>query len=263
MTRQRPLLVANWKANLAPRREAALAVELVSRVAALEGLAERCELFLAPSTLGLTGVARELAGSPIRLAAQDCSSEGPGAHTGETPAEHLAGLVGAVLIGHAERRHAHGERGTLLGRKVGRAIAAGLRPILCLDDVTSDPATGRGSALADEWAAIVAGATAVGYDHDALLASSLVIAYEPVDAIGNGQPLVPDAAQAAAAAIRAVVETRLPVLYGGSITDAGADAYLAPAIDPAGELDGLLVGSASLAPARLAAILTTLVGDRR
>lgn len=263
MTRPRPLLVANWKANLTPRREATLAAELVSRVHAFERVADRIELLLAPSTLGLTGVARELAGSPIRLAAQDCSAEGPGAHTGDTPAEHLAGLVDAVLIGHAERRRAHGERGTLLGRKVGRAIAAGLRPILCLDDVTSTPVTGRGSALADEWAAIVAGATAVGYDHPSLLASSLVIAYEPVDAIGSGQPLTPDAAQAAAAAIRAVVGAPVPVLYGGSITDAGADAYLAPAADPAGELDGLLVGSAALAPARLAAILATLTGAGR
>lgn len=263
MTRPRALLVANWKANLAPRREATLAAELVSRLGALAGFPERCELLLAPSTLGLTGVARELAGTPIGLAAQDCASEGPGAHTGETPAEHLAGLVDAVLVGHAERRRSHGERGALLGRKVGRALAAGLRPILCLDDVTTATTGGRASALVDEWAAIVAGAAAVGQDHGALLASRLVIAYEPVAAIGSGEPLTPGAAQTAAAAIRAVVGAPLPVLYGGSISDAGADAYLAPTTDPASALDGLLVGSVALAPARLAAILATLTGDHR
>ena len=202
MSTPRPLVVANWKANLSPRREAALAGELVSRAAALPGIPERLELLLAPSTLGLTAVARELAATPISLVAQDCSAEGPGAHTGETPAEHLAGIAEAVLIGHAERRRNQGEHGTLLGRKVGRAMAAGLRPILCLDDAIVDRTTRRGSDLHDEWAAILAGAASVGIDRATLLASRLVLAYEPIDAIGSGVPLAPSATQAAAAAIR-------------------------------------------------------------
>ena len=260
MTTSRPLLVANWKANLAPKQEAALAAELVRRLAAVPAFPEQLELFLAPSTLGLTGVAREIAGTPIGLAAQDCSAEPVGAHTGESTAEHLATVSTMVLIGHAERRRSHGEHGELLGRKAARAVAAGLRPILCLDDLTADPLTGRGSALADEWTAFLAGALQAGCDRDALIAGGIAIAYEPTTAIGSGEPLDPGTAQAAAAAIRAIVGVQLPVLYGGSITDAGAETYLAPTSDPAATLSGLLVGGASLTPSRLLAIISTLTG---
>jgi triosephosphate isomerase len=263
MNAPRPLLVANWKANLAPAREAALAAELVSRLAALPAFPEQLELLLAPSTLGLTGVARELAGTPIGLAAQDCSAEVVGAHTGDAPAEHLATVAGAVLIGHAERRRSHGEHGELLGRKAARAATAGLRPILCLDDLTAAPLAGRGSALADEWRAFLLGALQSGCDRDALIAAGLIIAYEPTSAIGSGEALAPSAAQEAAAAIRTIVGVQLPVLYGGSVTDTGAETYLAPTSDPSATLSGLLVGGASLTPSRLLAIISTLTGAAR
>ena len=146
---------------------------------------------------------------------------------------------------------------------MGRAISAGLRPILCLDDALAETATRRGGDLHDEWAAILAGAASVGIDREALRVSGLILAYEPVGAIGSGTPLAPSAAQAAAAALRTVSSADLPVLYGGSIGEAGVDAYLAPTSDTAARLDGLLVGGASLAPARLAAILATLCEARR
>ena len=93
-----------------------------------------------------------------------------------------------------------------------------------------------------------------------LIAGGIAIAYEPTTAIGSGEPLDPGTAQAAAAAIRAIVGVQLPVLYGGSITDAGAETYLAPTSDPAATLSGLLVGGASLTPSRLLAIISTLTG---
>lgn len=253
----RPLVVANLKAQLAPRRERELARAIAHRLLAAPELIAQVELLLAPSALSLATIHGDLAemGIALSLAAQDCSEHESGAHTGELTATALADLAATVLIGHAERRAA-GEQGALLGRKLARAVAAGLRPILCFADPADGPLVARGGAIADEWNAIRDAAESLGVDEPTIARSGLVLAYEPQSAIGSGAPLAPSAASAAASALREIAGD-YPVLYGGSVAGAGAAAYLAP-MNGEGRLDGLLVGGASLDPARLLAIVAAL-----
>ena len=260
MPTQRPLVVANWKAQLAPAHERLLARAIAERLLATPALAARVELILAPSALSLAPIAElfDTLESLITLAAQDCSAHAAGAHTGELTATAIAELADTVILGHAEQRRDQGEAGTLLGTKLARAVTAGLRPLLCFDDPLDAKLSSRAAHFATEWNAITAAAATLGVDRAALLHAGLLLAYEPLGAIGTGSAMTPSAAGEAAATLRDIVNLDLPVLYGGSVVGEGAAAYLAPT-DRERRIDGLLVGGASLDPDRLFAILATLV----
>lgn len=261
----RPTVVANWKSNLPPGEELALAHQVVD---ALSGVAaaglERVRLLLAPSSLAIVPIAsllrRDHPTLPIGLAAQDVGGEGPGAHTGEIAAAHLAGLVEAVIVGHSERRGPHGESDELIGRKVAQVAAAGLVPILCLGDrrTTAAPAE-RLREVAAQWRGAAISAAAAGWPVERLIGAGLTVAYEPVWAIGSGSPATLADAQAVARGLRDVAGPELPILYGGSVDAANAGSWCAPAGD-GGRLDGLLVGGASLRAAQLAEIVASVAG---
>jgi triosephosphate isomerase len=192
------------------------------------------------------------------VGAQNVHHELSGAYTGEIGAPMLAGLAGWVIIGHSERRRDAGETDELIGRKLARAVEAGLRPILCVGEQLAE----REAGAAEE---VVAGqllgclASYAG-SAAALAAAGLVVAYEPVWAIGTGRTARGIDAAAMAEAIRRSVAAfgpgfddlarELPVLYGGSVTAASIGEFLA---EPA--IDGALVGGASLKVDEMAGIV--------
>lgn len=253
-----PLLVANWKANLPPGEEVLLA-EKIANDAGRRGLLPG-SLMIAPSALGLVPVASLLqrvhASLQIGLVAQDVSAQEAGAHTGETPATHLLGIAGAVIVGHSERR-ALGETGELIGRKVAFAIAAGLRPIICVGDTAREATIEqRVAEVREQWERVMVSAGQVGCNLGEIIQAETVVAYEPVWAIGSGESADPQLAGRMATAIREGSSEEMQVLYGGSVrAPQAADFFVG---EGRSQIDGLLVGGASLSSEHLLDIAAAL-----
>jgi triosephosphate isomerase len=204
--------------------------------------------------VSLAAVRAALVGEDVGVGAQNVHQELAGAYTGEVSAPMLAGLATWVIIGHSERRAMFGETDALVGRKLGRAVEAGLRPILCVGELLDEREAGRAT---DVVRAQLDGALA-GHDPAVLRAAGLVIAYEPVWAIGTGRTASGADAGAMADAIRSALRDAgwgsaaddVPVLYGGSATSANIAEFLA---EPG--IDGALVGGASLKPDEMAGMV--------
>ena len=248
----RPVVIAaNWKMHTTPGDAAELARTIASRTREPDVIRVICPPYvcLAPVVEAL-----EDADPPVAVGAQNLHHELAGAYTGEISAPMLAGLASWVIVGHSERRRDAGETDELVGRKLARAVEAGLRPILCVGEQLAERDEGRAIAVVERQ---VRGA--IRYvSPGALEAAGLVIAYEPVWAIGTGRTASGADAAAMAEAIRAIVasagwheaEHDLPVLYGGSVTSASVDDFLA---EPS--IDGALVGGASLKADEMAGIV--------
>ncbi len=246
----RPIVIAaNWKMNTTPADAGELARTIAARTRE-PGVTR----VICPPYVCLAAVRDALAGEDIGVGAQNVHQELAGAFTGEVSAPMLAGLATWVILGHSERRAYFGETDELVGRKLDRAIAAGLRPILCVGEVLADREAGREAAVVDGQ---LRGALE-GRDAAALAAAGLVIAYEPVWAIGTGRNARGADAAAMADAIRGSLQSlgwgdvaeATPVLYGGSVTSANIAEFLA---EPG--IDGALVGGASLKPDEMAGIV--------
>jgi triosephosphate isomerase len=256
-------VIANWKANLPPSEEVALAKAIAQGVGdALQaaGRPANLRLLLAPSALGLVPVAsllrREYPEAGVEVAAQDASLNSAGAFTGEIPADHLVGIAPAVLVGHSERRRDHAESDEVVGGKLARVVAAGLAPVLCLgDDLPKAEIAARVDYVQAQCAAAFAAAERAGCSAAQLYAAGLVIAYEPVWAIGTGNPASVEIAEAIASGLRSTLNREeLPVLYGGSVDAASAATWFGTR-SVRTSLDGLLVGGASLSADRFVAIV--------
>jgi triosephosphate isomerase len=245
------IVAANWKMHTTPSD----AGDLASTIAARTRVAGVTRV-ICPPFVSLAVVRDVLATSDpdIGVGAQNVHHELQGAFTGEIAAPMLVGLATWVIVGHSERRRDAAETDELIGRKLGRAVDAGLRPILCVGERLEQREAGSQDAVVHHQ---LAGALA-GHDPAALLTGGLVIAYEPVWAIGTGRNASGRDAAAMSAAIRDVLAglgwsataDDVPVLYGGSVTSSNIAEFLA---EPS--IDGALVGGASLKPDEMAGIV--------
>jgi triosephosphate isomerase len=245
------IVAANWKMHTTPADAGELARTIAGRTSEAGVIRVICPPFVC-----LQAVAEAVADDdpPVAVGAQNIHHELAGAYTGEVAAPMLAGLATWVILGHSERRRDFAESDELIGRKLGRAVDAGLRPILCVGEQLQDREAGRATDVVDEQ---IAGALE-GHDAATLANAGMVIAYEPVWAIGTGRNARGADAAAMADAIRSSLERRgwgsraanVPVLYGGSVTSANIDEFLA---EPG--IDGALVGGASLKPDEMAGIV--------
>jgi triosephosphate isomerase (TIM) len=244
------IVAANWKMHTVPSEAGELAATIAARTADPDVVRVICPPFVALAT-----VRDALAGSGVAVGAQNVHHEAAGAYTGEVSAPMLAGLATWVIVGHSERRRDAGETDPLIARKLVRVREAGLRPILCVGEQLADREDGRAEAVVD---AQLRGALAASADTDGVVPGDLVIAYEPVWAIGTGRNARGADAAAMADAIRATLGrigvaddgAGVPILYGGSVTAANIAEFLA---EPA--IDGALVGGASLKPDEMAGMV--------
>jgi triosephosphate isomerase len=246
----RPIIIAgNWKMNGLPSEAGHLAVAIAAATDVPDVIRVLCPPFLA-----LAGVRDALAGTRVDVGAQDVHAEVGGAYTGGISVQMLAGLATWASVGHSERRRDQGETDEIIGRKLVRCSEAGLRPILCVGEQLAEREAGRAEATVRSQ---LEGALAVVL-HSGPWPSDLVIAYEPVWAIGTGLTARGADAAAMADAIRATTTALgapddgagIPVLYGGSVTSGSAGEFLA---EPA--IDGALVGGASLKVDEMAGIV--------
>jgi triosephosphate isomerase (TIM) len=246
----RPVIVAaNWKMHTTPADAGDLARTIAARTREPEVVRVIC-----PPYVCLAAVGDALAGEGVAVGAQNIHHDLAGPYTGEVSAPMLVGLATWVIVGHSERRRDAGETDELIGRKLGRAAEAGLRPILCVGENLEERDDGRAEAVVGHQLRIALRNLEPG----ALQMAGIVIAYEPVWAIGTGRNAQGSDAAAMAAAIRATLVAigwgteadAVPVLYGGSVTSANIGDFLA---EPA--IDGALVGGASLKPDEMAGIV--------
>jgi triosephosphate isomerase len=238
VTRQR-FVLGNWKMNPATVDDAVALARAVAAAAPPGDVA----IGVAPPAVALAAVADAMRGTRLLVYAQDVHWEDKGAYTGQIAASMLVRLAAGTIVGHSEVRRDLGDDDTRVARKLARAIAAGLRVVLCVGESEAQHLAGDAeSVVARQVAADVAPLRA-----DRERASLLVIAYEPIWAIGTGRPATGAHASAAARVIRRSLEAaglpadRTPVLYGGSVTAAGVREFAT-----ADGIDGALVGGASL-----------------
>jgi triosephosphate isomerase len=245
---RRRLLAANWKMHKTVGEAVAFAKAFLPRVAEVEAH----DVAIAPPFTALAALGRALEGSRVALAAQNVHDEPRGAFTGEVAAEMLA-EVGCryAIVGHSERRQLFGESDAFVARKAAALFERGLRPIVCVGETLAEREAGRTLVVLETQ---LSGSLA---QVPAERAGELVVAYEPIWAIGTGRTATPAMAQEAHAAIRAWLRARFPdaadrvrIQYGGSVKPENAAELLAQP-----DVDGALVGGASLDPASFAAIV--------
>jgi triosephosphate isomerase len=237
-----PLVAANWKMHKTVGETAAFLDRFLSDVDELGGV----EVVVCPPYPSLATAVERCRRSPIKVAAQNMHEEAQGAYTGEVSAPMLLDAgVDAVVLGHSERRALFAETDEALARKVPAALDAGLLPILCVGETEAqrdDDDTEQ--VLRHQVESDLAGV-------DGARLAEVVIAYEPVWAIGTGRTATPEQAEEAIAFIRSLIAARdadaaarIRIVYGGSVKPANAAELFAGT-----EIDGGLVGGASLDPA--------------
>jgi triosephosphate isomerase (TIM) len=245
---RRKLIAGNWKMY----KTVAEATELVGELRRLLSQVRDCDIAVAPAYTAIYAVAQKLKDSNIAVAGQELFFEDKGAYTGAVSAPMLkeAGCTYA-LVGHSERRQIFGETLASSNKRMQATLRAGLVPILCVGETLAEREAGRTNAVVAEQ---LDGALA-GFANDAL--KSLVVAYEPVWAIGTGKVATPQQAQEAHSFIRerlrgrdATLAANTRILYGGSVKPDNARELLSQP-----DIDGALVGGASLDAASFAGIV--------
>lgn len=242
-----PLIAGNWKMNKTITETEALIAELRGLLPGNDAV----EVAVCPPFVSLAAAKAALAGSTIKLGAQNAHPEPKGAFTGEVSVSMLAGLVDYVIIGHSERRQLFGETDAFVNAKALAVLAAGLKPILCVGETLAENEAGQTEAvlerqLREDLVNVSAGD-----------AARITIAYEPIWAIGTGRAATAADAQNRIAFIRArlrqkygAVADQMRIQYGGSVTPANAKDILSQP-----DIDGALVGGASLKAGDFAAIV--------
>lgn len=254
---RKPMMAGNWKMNKAPHAAAALAQQIVTHLAAGNGTGDpiRVDRVICPPYVALSAVREQIANSDIALGAQNLHWEDAGAYTGEISAPMLAELVTHVIIGHSERRQYFGETDATVCKKTAAALAHGLVPIVCVGETLEQNEAGETSAV-------------VGRQVEAALeglqgeqVAGLVIAYEPIWAIGTGRAATAQQAQEICGdVVRAAVATgfgsdvaqQVRILYGGSTNPENIGEIMEQP-----DIDGALIGGASLKADAYAAMVHT------
>ncbi|MCP4923553.1 MAG: triose-phosphate isomerase [bacterium] len=231
-----PLIVGNWKMNGTPEMAVSLAHEISDQILELQA-----DFVLCPPFLFLPFVETALKGSAVRLGAQNCHAQAKGAFTGEISASMLKDVgCSCVILGHSERRQLFQETGQMVREKAGAALENSLTPIVCVGETLEDYEKGqtRGvlktqvqTSLPENWSE-----------------EEVILAYEPVWAIGTGKTLTPEEVQEIHHFLKNCLEELygqkgrdVPILYGGSVKSENASAFLSLE-----DVDGVLVGGASL-----------------
>ncbi len=236
MTVRSKLMVGNWKMHGSLADNASLLAEVLNGIQGVTCRAAVC----VPSPY-LSQVQTLLAGSDLSLGAQDVSAHEAGAYTGEVSATMLRDFsVRYCIVGHSERRQYHGESDDLVATKAQRALAAGITPIVCVGESLAEREAGHTESVVKRQLAAV-------IHTNGHCVSEIVVAYEPVWAIGTGLTATPEQAQSVHAVLRAQLKAataqadRVSILYGGSMNAANAADLLAQP-----DVDGGLIGSAAL-----------------
>ncbi len=237
---RKKLIAGNWKMNKTPADGATLVAELVAAL----GKQTDVDVVVCPPFTGLESAAKALDGSTIKLGAQNMHFEASGAFTGEVSAPMLRAIFAThVILGHSERRTLFGEQDAFINKKVIAALKNQLRPILCVGETLAEREAG--TTLKVVQTQLEAGLEGVSKEQ----AATVVVAYEPVWAIGTGKVATTDQAQEVHAYIRGLlvklfgdaVAQKVRILYGGSMKPANAPELLSQK-----DIDGGLIGGASL-----------------
>ena len=238
MPMKKNLIAGNWKMN---GSLAANQVLVEAMLAGLKGVEPQAEVALCAPAVYLAQLQGLLANGPIALGSQDVSAQEAGAYTGEISASMLKDFgCRYAIVGHSERRQYHGESDATVATKAQRALAAGITPIVCVGETLAEREAGQTEAVVKRQLAAVIHTVA----H---CISEIVVAYEPVWAIGTGKTATPEMAQSVHAVLRAQLAAatehpeRVKILYGGSMNATNAASLMAQP-----DIDGGLIGGASL-----------------
>jgi triosephosphate isomerase (TIM) len=245
-----PIIAGNWKLNKTQAEAEALARQIVAGVKQIKDV----EVVLCPPFTALEAVRRAIHATPVHLGAQDLYWEASGAYTGEVSGPMLADAgCSYVIIGHSERRQFFGETNETVNRKVKAALRAGLRPIMCVGETLPEREAGKVEAVVNEHVRLgLAGLPPADL-------AKVVVAYEPVWAIGTGKTATPEQAQEVHQLIRRrltelagpEVAGTMRIQYGGSVKPDNVKLLMAQP-----DIDGALVGGASLQPDSFLALVT-------
>ncbi len=251
--KRRPLVVANWKMNKTVPESVDFVQEFLQL---LPGESEEIEVVLSPSFTALVPVGQALEGSPVALGAQNMHWEDSGAFTGEISPIQLRDIgCSYILVGHSERRQYFGESDGEVSRKVSAALREGLIPVLCIGETLGERDYGKTFEVIERQ--FCGGTESVALESG----SEIVLAYEPIWAIGTGKTATPEEAQEVhhfvrgltASVFGADVSEAIRILYGGSVNPEN----MASIIEMA-DVDGVLVGGASLEPDSFAQIVRSI-----
>jgi triosephosphate isomerase len=246
---RRPIIAGNWKMN----KTTAEARDLATKLAPLVSSVKDRDIVLAPTFTALSTVADAIKGTNMSLAAQNLFWEDKGAFTGEISAEMLLDLgCKYVIIGHSERRQYFGETDETVNKRVRQALNKGLLPIVCVGELLAEREAGKANEVIERQ--VTGGLKGV----TAAEMQKIVIAYEPVWAIGTGKTATPDQANEIHAFIRGKIKAMydagvaedIRIQYGGSVTPDNVSQLIAKP-----DIDGALVGGASLKPEAFAALV--------
>ncbi len=247
--KRRTVIAGNWKMNFTPSQAKAFIDEVKPMVAGKDN----CDIIFCAPYVTISAAMEAAKGSNIKIGAENVHFEKKGAFTGEVSADMLKEIgVEYVIIGHSERRQYFGETDTTVNLRTKAALEAGLKVILCLGEVKDQ----RLSGITNEVVAMQTKLDLAGVDAEGL--KNVIIAYEPVWAIGTGLTATPEQAEETCAQIRKVLAEMygedaaegVTIQYGGSMNDANAAELLAKT-----DVDGGLIGGASLVAKKFAAIV--------
>ena len=244
---RKTLIAGNWKMNMLADQ----AVELASGIAKEKAKFGQAEVLVCPPYVWLERVKGAIKGSPVKLGAQNMLWEDSGAFTGEISGQMLKSAgCDYVIIGHSERRQFFGETDLTVNRRLKKALEVGLTPIVCLGEMLKEREDNR-------TVEVITAQFTNGFDSFDQF-DKIVIAYEPVWAIGTGKTASPEQAQEIHSLLRVLLQKATPhyqdirILYGGSVKPGNADELISQP-----DIDGFLIGGASLKASDFVAIIQT------